>query len=98
MASRVKVFVHRIVLTEHVFDKVRSIDMTLAEFNGLLHGVGVVIEEREVRAGLKEVVLYLEWARPVHVVVLIDEDHREERILTVYEPDPARWSPDHRRR
>ncbi|MFZ4812521.1 MAG: hypothetical protein ACOYL9_14370 [Ilumatobacteraceae bacterium] len=31
--QRVKVFVHPIVLTEHVFDKVRSIDMTLAEFN-----------------------------------------------------------------
>ena len=57
-----------------------------------------MIEEREVRSGLKEVVLYVEWARPVHVVVLVDEDHREERVLTVYEPDPARWSPDHRRR
>ena len=57
-----------------------------------------MIEEREVRSGLKEVVLYLEWARPVHVVVLVDEDHREERVLTVYEPDPDRRSPDHRRK
>ncbi len=35
------VFVHPIVLTEHVFDKVRSIDMTLAEFNTLLTAHGV---------------------------------------------------------
>jgi hypothetical protein len=35
-----------VVLTEHVFDKVRSIDMTLAEFEELL-GDGEVIEEQE---------------------------------------------------
>ena len=42
--QRAKVFVHPIVLTEHVFDKVRSIDMTLAEFNSLLTAHGVIIE------------------------------------------------------
>jgi hypothetical protein len=94
-----KRFVYRILLTEHVFDKVRAIDMTLAEFNDLLITAGEVIEELELSdGGLKEVVLYAEWTRPLHVVVIVDEIRREERILTVYEPEQTKWSYDFRRR
>jgi hypothetical protein len=94
-----KRFVHPILLTEHVFDKVRAIDMTLAEFNDLLITAGEVIEELELSdGGLKELVLYVEWTRPLHVVVIVDEIRREERILTVYEPEPTKWSYDFRRR
>lgn len=97
--QRVKVFVHPIVLTEHVFDKVRSIDMTLTEFNALLTAQGIVIEETVLGLGwLKELVLCIEWSRPLHVVVHVDETRREERIVTVYEPDTVRWSQDFRRR
>ena len=79
--QRVKVFVHPIVLTEHVFDKVRSIDMTLAEFNALLTAHGVVIEETALGLGqVKELVLYIESSRPIHVVVHVDETRREERL------------------
>ena len=46
-----------VVLTEHVFDKVRSIDMTLAEFSSLLSAPGVVIEEIVSIDGVKELVL-----------------------------------------
>lgn len=98
-SPRLKVFIHPIVLTEHVFDKVRSIDMTLAEFNALLMAHGVIIEETVLGAGhVKELVLYVEWIRPLHVVVHIDETHGEERIVTVYEPDVVRWTPDFTRR
>jgi hypothetical protein len=48
-----------VVLTDHVFDKVRSIDMTLGEFERLLD-VGEVIEETTVRHGVKELVLIVE--------------------------------------
>ena len=96
---RSKVFRFPIFLTDHVFDKVRLIDMTLAEFNELLLTAGVIIEEDDVGdRGLKELVLYIEWIRPLHVVVLVDTKRREERILTVYEPTPDLWSPDFRRR
>jgi hypothetical protein len=47
---------------------------------------------------VKELVLIVDWQRPLHVVVVIDEIRHEERIVTVYEPDPARWSSDFRRR
>jgi hypothetical protein len=97
--QRAKVFLHPIVLTEHVFDKVRSIDMTLAEFNTLLTAHGVIIEEAALGTGqVKELVLYVDWTRPLHVVVHVDETRGEERIVTVYEPDTVRWTQDFRRR
>jgi hypothetical protein len=72
--------------------------MGLAEFEQLL-GAGEVIEEREAAHGqLKELVLVIDWQRPLHVVVIVDALRGEERIVTVYEPDPDRWSRDYRRR
>ena len=97
-AAHTKLFRFPIVLTDHVFDKVRSIDMTLAEFREVLQN-GLVIEETVIaETALKQLVLAVDWLRPLHVVVVVDEAHREERIVTVYEPNPARWSPDFRRR
>lgn len=50
-----------VVLTDHVFDKVRSIDMTLAEFEVLLDEGEVIeetsIEETSIEEGVKELVL-----------------------------------------
>lgn len=96
--SRRKVLRFRVVITAHVFEKIRSIDMTLAEFRELL-GTGEVIEERELDEGVfHELVLLVEWIRPLHVVFVVDERRSEERIATVYEPDPDQWTPDYRRR
>ncbi len=82
-----------VVLTDHAFDRVRSIDMTLAEFEELLGG-GEVIEATPVEESVKELVLIIEWTRPLHVVVVVDDIRREERIVTVYEPNKERWSTD----
>jgi hypothetical protein len=84
-----------VVLTENVFDKVRSIDMALVEFEDQLGG-GEVIEETAVEEGVKELLLIVEWTRPLHVVVVVDDIRHEERIVTVYEPDKDRWSADFR--
>lgn len=42
--------------------------------------------------------LVLDWLRPLHVVVVVDDLREEERIITVYEPDTARWSTNFRER
>jgi hypothetical protein len=47
---------------------------------------------------VKELLVALDWKRPLHVVVVLDEQRQEERLVTVYEPEPDRWSPDYRRR
>ncbi len=36
--------------------------------------------------------------RPIHVVSADDVDRGETIVITVYEPDPARWDPGFRRR
>jgi len=36
--------------------------------------------------------------RPLHVVAADDVADEETLVVTVYEPDPARWTPDFRRR
>jgi len=80
------------LLTTHVFDKVRALDMTLAEFEALLDG-GEVVEETPLGPmELKQVRLLLDWLRPLHVVLVVDDVRHEERIVTVYEPDADRWS------
>jgi hypothetical protein len=84
----------------HVFDKLRSIDLGLAEFQALL-GSGTVIEELAEDAldhRVHEFVLLVSWLRPLHVVILVDVLRREERLVTVYEPDLGRWTPDFTRR
>lgn len=86
------------LLTEHVFDKVRSLDLTLAEFEVLLDDEAEVIEETQVAEGVKELVLVVHFRHPLHIVVVVDDVHREERVVTVYKPDPNRWSADFRRR
>ncbi len=96
--GRNKVFQHPILLTDHVFDKLRAIDLGLSEFEQLL-GTGEVIEEVQLAGEqLKELVLVIEWSRPLHIVVVVDDARGEERIVTIYEPDPERWDSDFRRR
>lgn len=58
-----------------------------------------MIEEEELELGvLKELLLVSGWRRPPHVVVVVDDPHREERIVTIYEPSQDAWSEDYRRR
>ncbi len=83
--ARTKIFRFPIVLTDHVFDKIRSIDLTLAEFREALQ-IGLVIEETVIaETALKQLVLAVDWLRPLHVVV-VDEAHREERIVQCTNP------------
>ncbi len=42
--------------------------------------------------------LIVDWSRPLHVVVVVDDIRREERIVTAYEPDEDRWSADFKMR
>jgi hypothetical protein len=94
---RRKVWQYPRFVSEHAFDKLRAIDCTFAEFDAAIES-GEVIEESEVVDGLKELILVIDWRRPLHLVVAVDDTHREERVVTVYEPDPGQWSDDYRRR
>ncbi len=95
---RRKLWQHRKLLSEHAFDKLRLLDCTLAELEAALEDAEV-IEEGQLEGGsIKELLLATDWTRPLHVVVVVHHRLREERIVTVYEPDAGRWSADYRRR
>lgn len=74
-------------------------DCTFAEFEAAIEHAEIIEGQVVDDAGsLKELVLVVDWTRPLHLVVLVDERLQEERIVTVYEPDPDLWSPGYRRR
>lgn len=95
---RRKVWRHRRLVSEHAFDKLRLLDCTFAEFEVALQTAEVIEEHDLGGEGVKELVLTVDWHRPLHVVVVVDDVRAEERVVTVYEPDPDRWSSDYRRR
>ena len=95
---RPKVWRHPRLLSEHAFDKLRLLDCTFAEFDIALADAEVIEERQLSPAELKELVLVVDWLRPLHVIVVVDDEHEEERVVTVYEPNPVLWSNDYRRR
>lgn len=95
---RPKVWRFERLITEHAFDKLRLIDCSFAEFTVVLEDAEVIEEAEVDDAEVKELVLTIEWVRPLHVVVVVDERRQEERIVTVYEPDDDLWTDGYRRR
>ena len=95
---RPKVWRFERLITEHAFDKLRHIDCEFREFAAALEAAEVIEEHALAGGQLKEVVLVVKWVRPLHVIVVVDDRHHEERIVTVYEPDPDRWQDEYRRR
>lgn len=67
--------------------------------------VQVVLESGEVIAAYPEDTPYpsrlvLGWSgrRPLHVVAAYNAEDDETIVVTAYEPDPAGWNPDFRRK
>ena len=86
------------MISEHAFDKLRQINCTFAEFVEALT-TGEVIDEANVSShASKFLLLVTAWLRPLHVVVIVDSQRQEERIITIYEPTPDQWYPEYRDR
>ena len=81
----------RCVYRQHLFDKLHELDLPLVEFQQLL-GRGEVIAEAPAAAEIKEIVLIVDWVRPLDLVVAVDEQRGEQRLVTVYEPRPSEWT------
>lgn len=86
------------VYSLHVFQKLRLIDLGLAEFEQLLGGGEVIEELGDSPEQAREIVLLVDWARPLHLVVAVDSGQQEERLVTVYEPRSAEWDDEFKRR
>jgi hypothetical protein len=67
---------HRYVYRRHVFDKLRALDLGLAEFQQLLGTGEVIAEAAEGPLEIKELVLLVQWHHPLHVVIAVDDGHQ----------------------
>ena len=72
-------------------------DCTFAEFEAAVEDAEVIEEMIVGEHQLKQLVLVVDWIRPLHVIVVEDGLHDEDRVVTVCEPDPKGWA-DYRRR
>ncbi len=67
----------------HLFEKLRSLDLGLAEFQQHLESGDVIAEAVKGPLETKELVLLLEWVCPLHVVIVVDVGRQEERLVTM---------------
>jgi len=90
---------YRRIIRDHVYDKCWLLDITWAELERLLDDNGEILEETTGDSGRrKQVTLVNGWRRPLHVVLVIDDEARMLVYLTVYEPDLDHWQPGFRKR
>ena len=94
---RPKRWQERRLVSERAFDKLRLIDCTFAEFAAACEEA-LIIEESDIAEGVKELLLTVAWIRPLHIVVIVGVVRAADRIMTIYEPEPAYWSVDFMRR
>ena len=61
---------------------------------------GIIIEEYQEDYPLPSVLIsgIAHGNRPLHAVVAIDDESRRLYLITIYEPDPERWSENFSRR
>lgn len=85
-------------ISEHAFDKLRLLDCGFGEFEAALMGAEVIESRCDDGEMQRELLLVVGWRKVLHVAVAVDHRHQEERVLTIYEPDPHRWSADYRTR
>lgn len=70
-----------------MFQKLRLIDLGLAEFEQLLGGGEVIEELRDSPEQTREIALLVEWTRPLHLVAAVDFGQQGERLVTLQVDD-----------
>lgn len=83
----------RLIFSEHALDRLLDWDFVEEDLEAVLGDCETIEEYRDSAR------LVLGWSgvRPMHVV-LADEDLGVRVVVTVYEPDPARWQVGFRER
>jgi hypothetical protein len=82
----------RIVYTDHGEEKRRAVGVSAPEVRAVLANGTVLRRYPEDRPFPSYLVLGWIDGRPVHVVAADDEDREVTWIITIYEPDPDKWT------
>lgn len=87
----------RIFFRIHAIERMLEHDITEVEVRDVLEN-GEIIEDAIDRFGMSKK-LYLRFAeRPLHVVIVVDDEAERIEVITAYEPDLDRWEPGFRTR
>jgi hypothetical protein len=90
--------VDRLVFRIHAIQRMFQRGITEADIRRLLDGGEVIQEYPDDQPYASRLLLGRQGSRPIHVVVADNLDDQETIVITVYEPDPAQWERDFRRK
>ena len=84
----------RVHAVKRMFERVVSVD----EVQAVLESGEVIADYPDDTPYASRLVLGWAGRRPLHVVAAYNAADDETIVVTVYEPDPAAWDPDFRRK
>lgn len=89
----------RVHVSEHAYDEAVDDDLSIVDvIERTPHGEVVDDYRNDPRGRSCLVLLRVEEDKPVHGVWAFDDGARRAILVTVYRPDPARWTDDFRQR
>jgi len=89
----------RLKLRQHAHERSFQREISRDDIRHVLETGETIREYPEDKPFPKYITLgWTEEGRPIHVVAADDEDEGVTYVITVYEPDPDRWTDDFRKR
>lgn len=90
--------VDRLVFRVHAIQRMFQRGISEEDILRVLETGEVIQEYPEDQPYPSRLVLGSRGSQPMHVVVADNRDDHEIVVITVYEPDPAQWEPNFRRK
>lgn len=90
----------RVHVSEHAYDEAIDDHLSIVDVISRTPSGGEVVEDypKDPRGPSCLVLLYVHEDKPVHAVWALDVGSGGAILVTVYRPDPSRWSDDFRNR
>lgn len=88
----------RLIFRVHAVQRMLERGISDVDVRQALHEGEVIEDYPDDTPYPSRLVLGFRGDRPIHVVAADDSEGRQTVIITVYEPEPARWDPTFRRR
>lgn len=88
----------RLILTKHATQQKMDWGIYFSEIEGVILSGEIIEEYSKDKPYPSRLILGFIGSRPVHVVVADNNEAKETYVITVYEPDRAKWDSSFRRR
>ncbi|MGH7812756.1 MAG: DUF4258 domain-containing protein [Candidatus Binataceae bacterium] len=89
---------HELIFTGHAVRRMAERGFRAAQVRWIVESGEIIETDPEAFPYPSSLILGFLGNMPLHVVVGVDADNKRCYVVTVYEPDPGKWSPDFKRR